>query len=241
MRLKIAICDDEAEEADRVAGLAAAWSKESFHTAELRRYASAEAFLCDYDEEKDFDILLLDIEMKGISGIELAKGLRRDKSRVEIIFLTSHTEFYGEGYEVDALHFLIKPIDGGKLYPVLDRAALRLAAEPPYIVVCSEKETVKLYESEICYIESSLHYVLFVTDHGQYKVREKLSDVERRLSDRFFRTHRSYLVSLEHIRRISRGDVLMDNKDVVPLARGRYDEINRAYISAFSHGNAGEV
>lgn len=234
MKLKIAICDDDAAQAAALSEEVSAWAGGKMQAVEIRTYASGEAFLCDYDGEKDFNLLLLDIEMKGISGIDLAKNLRRDNSRAEILFLTSHTEFYGEGYEVDALHYLIKPVDRGKLYTVLDRALEKLSVEPPFLIVRSEGQTVKLYESEIYYVEAFLHYVTFVTQDADYSVREKISELEKRLSEGFYRAHRSFLVSLEHIRRIARDGILMENGATVPLARGKYDDINREYIRFYS-------
>lgn len=236
MRLKIAVCDDDRALAEELSGRVAAWAREARHTAELRVYGSGEEFLWDYDTEKDFDLLLLDIEMAGISGVELAKRLRREQSRAEILFLTSHTEFYGEGYEVDALHYLIKPIDWEKLRQVLEKAAAKLSVPPPAIIVSCEGRTVKLYESEIYYVEAFLHYVCFFTKDGTYRVKEKISDIEERLSGRFFKSHRSYLVSLACIRQISRRELFLENGASIPLARGKYDSIHRAYIDFYSPG-----
>lgn len=237
MKLKIAICDDDAAQAGMLSEAVSAWAEGKKRMAEIRTYASGEAFLCDYDREKDFNLLLLDIEMNGISGIDLAKSLRRDNSRAEILFLTSHTEFYGEGYEVDAIHYLIKPIDRARLSAVLDKAEGKLAVEPPFLILNSEGRVIKLYESEIYYVEAFLHYVNFVTGDGNYTVRDKISDLVQRLSDGFYRAHRSYLVSLEHIKRIARNEILMENGATVPLARGKYDDINQAYIQFYSGGH----
>ncbi len=231
VRLKIAICEDELSQSAWLAETVSLWAKTGFHMADIRVYADGESFLYDFEEEKDFHLLLLDIELSGMSGVDLAKHLRRENSRAEILFLTSHTEFYGEGYEVDALHYLIKPVKQEKLFSVLDKAAGKLAVEPSYIIVSCEGQTIKLYESEICYVEAFLHYVSFVTRDGSYRVREKISDIEKRLSDIFFRVHRSYLVSLRYIRMISRSEVLLWNDVHIPLARGKYDAINRAYIN----------
>lgn len=233
MNLKIAVCEDDPLQADRILKILSQWGKEKEHRTEIRTYASGEAFLCDYEKETDFNLLLLDIEMKGISGVELAKYLRKEGNHGEILFLTSHTEFYGEGYEVDALHYLIKPVPDEKLWEVLDRAAHRLSAEPPFILINAEGQTVKLYEQEICYVEAFSHYISFVTEDGTYRVREKISEAEQRLSEGFFRNHRSYLVSLNHIKKIERSEVWMENGRCLPLARGKYDEINRAYIRFF--------
>lgn len=197
--------------------------------AEIRTFTSAEAFLFEYEEDKAYDILLLDVEMKNINGIELAKRIRKDNNRAEIIFITSHFEFVGEGYEVDALHYLIKPISAEKLTQVLTKAAEKISVEPPSVVISCEGETVKLYEADIRYVESFLHYIVIHTKDKEYKIKENISVFENRVSDDFYRVHRSYLVSLKHITRISRTSVNIGNTEL-PLSRGKYDDINRAFI-----------
>ena len=159
------------------------------------------------------------------SGIDLAKRLRGAGCRAEIIFITSHFECMAEGYEVDALHYLVKPVPAEKLRAVLDRAAARLAVEPPSVVIACEEGNVKLYESELLYAESFLHDLVL-----HYRIRESISAFAGRLSADFFRTHRSYLVNLKAVVRIGRTSVLLRGGAEVPLARGKYDAINRAFI-----------
>ena len=187
------------------------------------------SFLFEYEEDKAYDILLLDVEMKNMNGIELAKRIRKDNNRAEIIFITSHFEFVGEGYEVDALHYLINPISVEKLTQVLTKAAEKLSVEPPSVVISCEGETVKLYESDILYVESFLHYIVIHTKDNEYKIKENISVFENKVSDVFYRIHRSYLVSLKYITRISRTSVNIGNTEL-PLSRGKYDNINRAFI-----------
>lgn len=130
MKYKIAICDDEQNQIEYITSIVASWSTHKGYSCEIRTFASAEAFLFEYEENKVYDILLLDVEMKNMNGIELAKRIRKDNNRAEIIFITSHFEFVGEGYEVDALHYLIKPISEEKLTQVLTKAAEKLSVEP---------------------------------------------------------------------------------------------------------------
>lgn len=221
---KIAICDDETEEILKLKTIASRWNV----NCEIDAYTSAEEFLFSY-EDMDYDILLLDVEMKQMNGIQLAKRIRQENRRVEIIFITSHFEFIGEGYEVDALHYLVKPVNEQKLLQVLDKAAERLAVEPPYVMVRSEGETVKLYESDIIYVESFLHYIEIHTRKNVYRMKESISAFEKQLSDDFYRIHRSYMVSLKQITRISRTSVQLGDLEL-PLSRGKYDDINRAFI-----------
>lgn len=229
MKYRIAICDDEQNQIEYITSIVTSWSNHKGHSCEIRTFASAEAFLFEYEEDKAYDILLLDVEMKNMNGIELAKRIRKDNNRAEIIFITSHFEFVGEGYEVDALHYLIKPISVEKLTQVLTKAAEKLSVEPPSVVISCEGETVKLYESDILYVESFLHYIVIHTKDNEYKIKENISVFENKVSDVFYRIHRSYLVSLKYITQISRTSVNIGNTEL-PLSRGKYDNINRAFI-----------
>lgn len=229
MKYRIAICDDEQNQIEYITSIVTSWSNHKGHSCEIRTFASAEAFLFEYEEDKAYDILLLDVEMKNMNGIELAKRIRKDNNRAEIIFITSHFEFVGEGYEVDALHYLIKPISAEKLTQVLTKAAEKLSVEPPSVVISCEGETVKLYEADILYVESFLHYIVIHTKDNEYKIKENISVFENKVSDVFYRIHRSYLVSLKYITRISRTSVNIGNTEL-PLSRGKYDNINRAFI-----------
>ena len=229
MKYRIAICDDEQNQIEYITSIVTSWSNHKGHSCEIRTFASAEAFLFEYEEDKAYDILLLDVEMKNMNGIELAKRIRKDNNRAEIIFITSHFEFVGEGYEVDALHYLIKPISVEKFTQVLTKAAEKLSIEPPSVVISCEGETVKLYESDILYVESFLHYIVIHTKDNEYKIKENISVFENKVSDVFYRIHRSYLVSLKYITRISRTSVNIGNTEL-PLSRGKYDNINRAFI-----------
>ena len=229
MELNIAICDDEQNQIEYITSLVLSWSAKKGHDCDIHAFTSAETFLFEYEDDKAYDILLLDVEMKSMTGIELAKRIRKDNNRAEIVFITSHFEFIGEGYEVDALHYLIKPISTDKLAQVLTKATEKLSVEPPSVIITCEGETIKLYEADIRYIESFLHYIVIHTKENEYKIKESISVFENRLSDDFYRIHRSYLVSLKHITRISRTSVNIGHTEL-PLSRGKYDDIIRSFI-----------
>ena len=230
MLYRVAICDDEQSQVQYINSVLSKWGNLSGHNCEVRKFPSAEAFLFAYDEDKAYDILLLDVKMGEMSGIELARRIRQKGSKAEIIFLTSYFEYAGEGYEVDALHYLVKPVPEGKLLEVLEKAAERLAEEPPYVVITCEGETVKLYEADILYVESFQHYISIHTKEREYKLKENISAFADRLAAGFFRIHRSYLVSLKYVVRISRTLITLEGGTELPLARGKYDEVNRAFI-----------
>ena len=230
MVYRFAICDDERKQIEDVEAILLQWGRQRGHVCQISAFPSGEALLFAYGEDRAYDILLLDVKMKDLSGIDLARRIRQEDDRAEIIFLTSYFEFAGEGYDVDALHYLLKPVSGEKLMQVLDKAAERLAEQPPHVVIACEGSTIKLYESRILYVEAFLHYISIHTAEREYRIKENISSFEEKLSNAFFRTHRSYLVSLRHITRISRTSVTLEGEIELPLARGKYDEINRAYI-----------
>lgn len=230
MKLHIAVCEDDNDAKARLSAQLTKWAHASGHAVAVSAYSSAEAFLFAYEQDKCVDVLLLDIEMKGMSGVELARRLRRENDRVHIVFTTSHVEFFADGFEVDALHYLVKPVADDKLFAALDKAVDRLATPPPSVLITCDGETRRLLERDIRYVEAFRHHIVLVTDHGTYTVKESISAFEGRLSADFYRVHRSYLVSLKRINRIARTAVWIDDETELPLARGKYDDIHHAYI-----------
>lgn len=230
MKLKIAICDDEQNQIEYLSGVVSAWAGKNRHVVEIRTYPSAKSFLFDYYEEKDFDILLLDIEMPEMNGVELAKAVRKENFTVQIIFITGYYEYFSDGYDVSALHYLIKPADERKLIPVLDRAVGNLTYRQRAVLLNSPEGDVKVSLADICYIESENVLVAVHTVSGVYRSRISLSKFAEQLDETFIKVHRSYIVGLKYVKRITRTDITMLNGDLVPISRGMYDEVHAALI-----------
>lgn len=127
--MRAAICDDRAEDAQLVAQYVREWGESREESVALEMFPSAEAFLFAYDEDKNFDLLLLDVEMGGMDGVTMAKRVRAENTAVQIVFITGYTDYIAEGYDVAALHYLVKPVREEKLFEVLDRAAAKLRAD----------------------------------------------------------------------------------------------------------------
>ena len=225
---KIAICDDSQADAEYIATLVKEWAKDRI--VKIRTYPSAEAFMFNYAEEKDFDILLLDIEMGKMDGVTMAKAIRQDKESVQIVFITGYSEYIADGYDVAALHYLIKPVKKEQLWSVLDRAAERLKKNEKELLLKTADETVVMPVREIRYLDVQQNYV---TVHGKVDVTVKrtLGEFEKELDERFFRLGRSYIVNLTCVRRISKTEVILTDGSAIPLPRGQYDALNRAIIA----------
>lgn len=230
MNLKIAICDDDASQRAYLIDILTPWSKKNRHLIELKEYPGAKSFLFDYAQEKDFDILLLDIEMPEINGIEIAKTVRKENSAVQIIFVTGFYEYFSDGFDVSALHYLIKPVDGGKLYPVLDKAVANLSYRQRSVLLSTAEGDIKVPLTDILYLESENVYVNVHTEHDVYKSRITLSKLSEQLDDTFFKVHRSYIAGLKHVKKITRNEITMINGAELPLSRGTYDAVHAALI-----------
>ena len=230
MKLKIAICDDEANQIEYLTDVVTTWAKKNRHAVEIKSYSAAKSLLFDYCEEKDFDIFLLDIEMPGMSGVELAKAVRKENATVQIVFITGYYEYFSDGFDVSALHYLIKPADERKLMPVLDRAVSNLTYRQRSVLLTSPEGDRKVSLADIEYVESENVHVAVHTVSGVYRSRISLAKFAEQLDETFIKVHRSYIVNLKYVKKITRTDITMVSGDLVPISRGMYDEVHAALI-----------
>lgn len=230
MGLSIALCDDNETDLQYITSLVNAWAMQERIPVSVRTFPSGEAFLFHYAESKDYDILLLDVEMGKLNGIDLAKQIRAHNDHVQIVFITGYPDFMAEGYEVSALHYLMKPVRPEKLGEVLSRAAALSQEKRPYLLVTSNRETIRIFFDAIYYAESQGHYMLICTRETQYRVRMTVSGLLEQLDGSFYRCARSFVVNLRHICRITKSQIFLENQVSLPLGRGQYDEINKAMI-----------
>ena len=230
MPLKIALCDDSAD-CKYMRGLVSLWAQENLISVSVREFTSAESFLFAWEEDKTFDILLLDIEMGKTDGVTLARDLRREGADLQIIFTTGYSEYILDGYEVAALHYLLKPVSREKLFPVLDRAVSVMEKNDRFLTLEASDSTVRLAFKDILWLEVRANYVTVHTQNGGVTVKRTLSEIEAALDERFFRVGRSYIVNLNSVRKVTKSEVLLSNGDTVPLSRGIYEPLNRAIIN----------
>lgn len=229
MSYRFAICDDDTQYAQYIDCLAAQWAKQAGLRLETERFPSAEAFLFRYEEHRDFDVLLLDIEMTGMDGVELAKTVRQTNDDVQIVFVTGYTDYIAEGYEVSALHYLTKPVNEDKLFQVLTRAVGRLKRNEPTLTLELPGETVRMPLSKIRYLDVLHNYVTIHADRD-YAVKRSLAELEKELDQRFFRTGRSCILNLAFVSRVTRAAVELSDGMVISLPRGQYEPLNRAIV-----------
>ena len=229
MNVKICICDDSSEERASINALVREWSLQSGTDVSVYEFPTAEAFLFEYEDLAP-DVVLLDIEMPGMNGVELAKRLREKNKLIQIAFITGFSEYIAEGYEVAALHYLLKPVSPEKLFLTLDRALEKQERDGRKIILETSAETVWLPMHEIRYIEVIKNYITVYAEDS-YTVKKTLKEIEQELDERFLRVGRSYVVNLHFISRVTRSEIFLRGGESVPLPRGAYETVNRAIIN----------
>ncbi len=229
---RFAVCDDNPADVSYVVSLIKKWNGKAGLLLQIDTYPSAEAFLFAYEADKNVDVLFLDIEMGGISGVELAKKLRSLGAGMQLVFITGYMEYIAQGYDVEALHYLLKPVTEDKLEAVLERAMKRLTSKAKELVLTLAEGTVRIPLYEIKYLEVMKNYV---TIHGdeKYCVKRSLNDMERELDESFYRIHRSFIVNLKSIKKITKTEVILKEGTQLPLSRKLYDGLNQAMIKYF--------
>ena len=230
MPVRIAICDDSAADAAYVSTLLAQWAQQRCVSVQTECFESAQAFLFHYEEHKDYDVLLLDIEMPGMDGVSMARAIRRENETVQIVFITGYSDYIAEGYDVAALHYLMKPVSTEKLFDVLDRAMERLRRNERCLLLEMPGEMVRLPLYQIRYLDVRQNYVT-VHAKADYTVKRPLAEFERELDEGFCRVGRAMIVHLKYVRRVTRTEVYLDDGTALPLPRGAYETLNRAIIA----------
>ena len=230
MKYKVAICDDSDVDRRYIMDMVRSWASAAGHEVQIDGFPSAESFLFRYAGESDYDILLLDIEMGAMDGVTMAKELRKSNDTVQIIFITGYSDYISEGYEVAALHYLMKPVNEEKLCLVLDRAAEKLAKNERVLNFEVSGEMVRVPIYQIRYADVLGNYV---TVHAQTDVTVKmtLGELEKQLDERFYRVGRSALVNLTQISRVTKAEIRLSDGTGIPLPRGAYEGVNRAIIN----------
>ncbi|WP_321278932.1 LytTR family DNA-binding domain-containing protein [Marinifilum fragile] len=179
---------------------------------------------------KQIDLLFLDIQMPGLTGIQLLRNLSNPPS---VIFTTAYSEFALESYELEALDYLIKPIPFGRFIKAINRyfkinqpqfqipeKKEEISSEQPFIFVKSEKRMVKVFLHEIQYIESLRNYVSIYMENGQEIVTlNTISNIEEKLPESsFLRIHRSFIASINKIQSYTSSNIEIANK-LIPIGR----------------------
>lgn len=203
--LRIALCDDADTDRTALAGMLKRYMEGRGLSVSVYEFSSGEALLAQEDIFF-FDMVFLDIYMRGMSGMDTARTLRVENKRLPLVFVTSSQDFALESYDVFAFGYLVKPVSEEKLASLLDRFLAERAAPPQPtfpILDTNGRCRMRVAYSKIEYVESENSKVVFhFTDGSTAVMYTSLSRIEAKLQDRrFLRCHQSFIVNMDHVRR----------------------------------------
>ena len=230
MLRRLAVCDDEKTMLRQISTYLDQWQKESGRKLEVFYFTSAESLLKSMN--RNTDLVLLDISMGGITGMDCAKTLREEGFTGEFMFITSMENYALEGYKVHAFAFLTKPLVYEELSAALSDCQAKLSASAPSVLPVETSSGTKILKADdILYAEVFGRETSFSMRGGDTVVSViQLANVEEKLLDKgFFRCHRSYLINMKHVENISPPDITLAGGSVVPISKHRVKEFLSAY------------
>ncbi len=232
--MTICYCEDESAQAKAFAIKIDQWAKNKNTVVRTDLFECAEEYLFKA-EQNAYDVIFLDISMRGQNGMELARQIREKEKDVILVFVTSDASYVFDGYEVGAYRYLMKPVDEEKLWEILDYARMQKEVEEEnYILVKKDSQSVRVNLKDIIYIEAQKHYVnLCMENKESINIKtaftELLQETQEK-SDTILLTHRSYAVNIEKVVRIERTECVLSDSSVIPVSRSFYKEVNEAFI-----------
>lgn len=228
--IKIAIVDDEDIQVDTMTSLIKETAARLSLSVSLIDFSSGEAFLFALEDHPDLDMVFLDIEMNQTDGLEVAKKIRQTDKDLTIVFATAYAEYAVQGYDVQALDYLLKPIELDKVKRVLKRHLDRQPAVVEKVTLESQGEVIKLALDDILYVEVNRRECEIHTLNGPVTVSRTLKELSEELSDDFIQTHRSYLVNVSHMNRLLKTDIELSNGTVVPVSRRLVKQVQEQFV-----------
>ena len=231
--IRIALVEDDPAYAEQLLSYLREYEKESKERISVQTFSDGEDIVTEY--RADYDIILMDVEMKFMDGMSAAEEIRKMDTEVVIIFITNMPQYAIQGYRVDALDYVLKPVSYFAFTQRIDRALTRLKKrEKKYLTIAVKGGMMKLDLSEICYVEVQDHDLIYHTVAQDYRTKGTMRDAEESLADgmkeeRFFRCNRCYLVNLDFVENFQGSDVTV-NGDCIQVSRAR----KKAFLNALN-------
>jgi len=234
LQIKIALCEDTPHDQRETERLLQLWEAQSGHRINIHAFSDTSKLSGAIDDAFErFDVYFLDIEMrKPLEGLEFAKTIRRQSQHVPIVFVTSHKELSYESHEVQALHFIAKPIDPKRLFETMDRLVKLLESrETTYFSFSIDRKKMSLPIYEILFMstyEQDSHYITINGD-PERRFLGKLSDIVKEHKDNFVLCHQSYLVNLDHLRVLLQSTLRLSDGTELPISKAQLSTVRRRF------------
>lgn len=228
--LVFAICEDQTYFAEQLQGMLKGYLYERSLEAQVLLFSSGEELLASGIVPS---MILMDIKLPGKSGMEIAEHLRDHGAASQVIFITSYRDYVFHAFDLDAVHYLLKPVSPEKLYPAIDKAVKRAGhGEEKAILVTKGSQSLRVLVREILYCEVFDHQVFIHTLADTFQLSETLDSIEKQLDSRFFRCHRSYLVNMDAVTAKGEGMALVAGGGKVLISRRKQREFAERLLKA---------
>lgn len=228
--LRIAICDDDPDFVGTLQQYAEGFFAREGVPHSISVYTSPEAFW-EVFECNPFQIVVLDILMPGLNGIALSKRVYEHNPRCVIAFVSSSPDFALDGYGVNAIKYLLKPLDRDKAHGLFASCLERIGRLPTRHVLLKMGGVVRRVDAEhIVYLESRNKYVHANCDGEEILHHGKLSDLLMELPPSFVQVHKSYAVNLVRVRSMTNDAMMTDSGESVPISRLFRADARKRYL-----------
>ena len=216
--VRVAIVEDSLKSAQQLKSMIERYGEENGRAFQFRLFANGVDFISDYSPQ--YDLVLMDIDLPLLNGLETSKILRKLDGDVALVFVTNLEKYAISGYDVGAIGFIVKPLNYATLSVKMHRFLSTLREETePYLVVASKSGVLKLNLSDIYYITVSGRYVVLHTKSGDVELHKSMKLLEKELSPHdFVRCDNSSMVNLKHVSMVDSAGALV-NGNVVPCSR----------------------
>lgn len=229
MKINIAICDDNKIFCNQLKEFIERYNHDNDARCEVSSFNSGIELLEQYTD--DYKIIILDIEMEGMNGIETALEIRKKNQKVIIWFLTVSEAYVMDGYKAEAFRYLLKPLSYEEFSEQF-KESIKWVEEKfvTPIVVEYKNETYHLEEDDILFIEVYGHKLIYHLQNQPISAMDSLKNIESKLSkSSFVRIHRSYLINLRKVKTFNKVEIIMENNEKVPISKYKEKEFKQAY------------
>ena len=231
--MKIAVCDDDIQCIAQVCALLEQWSQQKKIALTLYHFSDGDELLRAH-QKRCMDLIILDIMMPLLSGLDTAKELRNKDDHTTIIFLSSSKEYAVDSYEVHALDYLLKPVSPTQLFDSMDYFFNMSRQSEKYFPARTANGFCKLRIADIEYLEAMNKQVnVHMTDSSVIEIHEQFAKCEQYFTQEigFFKCHRSYIVHMRYIEQFTKISIITCHQVTIPVSRNSYSAFKNAYLN----------
>lgn len=229
--MKVAIVDDIKEYRESTGKAVYEWALDRHEVVSIKGFKSGESFLKALNEES-FDLVLMDIYMDGLTGIEAAAKLREISLDTILIFMTTSPDHMADAFPCRAFDYIMKPVDLRRLHKALDEAVKVLPENQPFITISVDKQEINIIVSDVMYVLSDLNYCLVYTKTKEYRTRSQFGKFMEMLREfpEFYVINRGIAVNLDNVLDIKELDCKLSDQTILPVSKKQKQTAEQALI-----------